>query len=78
MKIKATYVSVWSGFEVTSNCKIDLTTKEVFDVKQVDIEALDLHELDEEFIRLEDGTEIRNFFYDDFEYVDGQREDEEF
>jgi hypothetical protein len=77
MKTKATYVSVWNGgLEITSPCKIDLKTKEVTDVGQVDTESMDLETLDREFIRLIDGTEIDTFNYDGFEYINGEREDE--
>lgn len=77
--MKATYISVWdNGFEIPSLCDINLDTKEVTNVEIVDVESFELHHLEEEFIRLDDGTEIRDFNYDGYEYVDGQREDEEF
>lgn len=74
MKVKALYISVWDGgFEIASNCEIDLKTKEVTNVEQID--ATDVDFLDEELIRLNDGTEIRDFEYDGDKYIDGQRQD---
>lgn len=34
---KATYTSVWDGgYEITTSCKINMETKEVFDIEIVD------------------------------------------
>lgn len=61
MMIKnATFTSVWDGgYEVTTNCKVDMETREVFDVEvndnADDIEGL--NNLDYEYITI-DGEEF--------------------
>lgn len=36
----ATYTSVWDGgYEVTTNCKVNMGTKEVFDIETVDVDV---------------------------------------
>ncbi len=50
----ATFTSVWDGsYEVTTNCKVNTETKEVFDIEKVDIDA---DVLEYEYVTL-DGNE---------------------
>lgn len=50
----ATFTSVWDGgCEVTTNCKVNIKTKEIFDIEKVDIDA---DVLEYEYITL-DGNE---------------------
>lgn len=69
--IKAgTYTSVWDGgCEVTTNCKIDMETKEVFDIEISDVDADWLEVLDEEYVTI-DGVDypVSRDGYDDTEY----------
>lgn len=61
MMIKnATFTSVWDGgYEITTNCKVDMETRKVFDIEvndnADDIEAL--NNLDYEYITI-DGEEF--------------------
>ena len=58
--MKAKYVSVWDGgVEVKSNCDYNPTNKEVSNIETIDIDGLDI--LDDEYILLPDGTEVRDF-----------------
>lgn len=62
--INATFVSVWDGgIDIRSECKFNPFTGEVTDIEQVDVDELDLDTFEEEFVELEDGTMITNFFY---------------
>lgn len=62
--MKAKYVSVWDGgTTITTNCKYDPKTNVVSDIETSDVEGLDM--LDEEYIELPDGTEIRDFIHED-------------
>lgn len=48
-----TFTSVWDGgYEVTTNCKVDMETHEVFDV-EVAMLKTDLKHLDYEYITLD-------------------------
>ncbi len=61
---KATFVSVWDGgTEVRTNCLYDADTNTAFDIETADVNGLDI--LDEQFIELADGTEIRDFECED-------------
>lgn len=61
---KATFVSVWDGgTEIRTNCLYDAETNTVSDIETADVNGLDI--LDEQFIELEDGTEIRDFECED-------------
>lgn len=52
----AQYVTVWdSGMTVTTSCKVNLKTKEVFDIETLDMPTVEV--LEEEFIRFSNGTE---------------------
>lgn len=51
----ATFTSVWDdGIEVTTNCKINMDTKEVFDVEVAYINDLDI--LEREYVTI-DGVD---------------------
>lgn len=48
----ATFTSVWDGgVAVTTNCKVNLETREVFDIEPVDIDGVDT--LDEEYVTID-------------------------
>lgn len=52
---EATFTSVWDGgIEITSNCKVNLETKEVFNIEKVDVDGLE--NLEREYITF-DGEE---------------------
>lgn len=52
----ATFTSVWdSGYEVTTNCKVNMETREVFDVEKAEVDK-SLEHLDNEYITL-DGVD---------------------
>ena len=49
-----TFTSVWDGgYEVTTNCKVNMETKEVFDIESVDV---DVDILEEEYVTI-DGVD---------------------
>lgn len=51
----ATFTSVWDGgYEVTTNCKVNMATKEVFDVEISDIDTNCLEILDTEYVTIDD------------------------
>ena len=69
----ATFTSVWDdGYEVTTNCKVDMETREVFDIEvndnTEDIESL--NGLDREYITV-DGEEFDVLNADEYEIEDG-------
>ncbi|MCM1333425.1 MAG: hypothetical protein NC084_06390 [Bacteroides sp.] len=42
MAVDATFVSVWDdGIEITSDCQVNMETKEVFNIKRQDVDGLD-------------------------------------
>lgn len=57
--VNATFVSVWDGgFEVATPCKVNMTSGHVFDIEVFEeINADNVEVLDDEYIRLPDGTE---------------------
>ena len=58
-KTKATYVSVWDGdVEIRTDCMYDIDTGTVSDVNGID-------NLNDEYIELPDGTQIRSFYNKD-------------
>ena len=62
--MKAKYVSVWDGgTSITTNCQYDPKTNVVSDIESSDVEGLDM--LEDEYVVLPDGTEIRNFINED-------------
>lgn len=51
----ATFTSVWDGgYEITTNCKVNMETKEVFNI-EISVGTEDLVDnLDEEYISIDD------------------------
>lgn len=62
----ATFTSVWDGgYEVTTDCKVDMETREVFDIAMVEVgESLEI--LDCEYITI-DGEDFDVFSADEVE-----------
>ena len=68
----ATFTSVWDGgYEVTTNCKVDMETREVFDIEMREVDE-SLEHLDNEYITIDeesfdvfsiDEVEDMNFWY---------------
>lgn len=72
--VDAEFTSVWDGgFNVTTPCKVNLSTKEIFDIA-VSIETADtVNELDEEYVTI-NGTKysaIEKGYYDEEAEADG-------
>ena len=65
--IAAEMTSVWDGEStaITTDCKVNLETKEVFDREKVDVEGVD--SLDREYVTLPDGREFPLFEKDEAE-----------
>lgn len=73
--MKAKFVSVWDGgTTVTTNCQFNPKTKVVSDIESSDIEGLDM--LEDEYVLLPDGTEVRNFINED-DYEPSEASDEQ-
>lgn len=68
----AYFTSVWDdGYEITSNCKVNLETKEVFDIELIDDENLeDCDILEHEYITI-DGEDFDVFNKDEYEIEKG-------
>ena len=68
----ATFTSVWDGgYEVTTDCKVDMETREVFDIAMVEVdESLDI--LEKEYVVIDDVE------YPVFQLSDITEEDNEF
>lgn len=49
----ATFTSVWDGgYEVTTNCKVNMETREIFDIEIAEVgDSLDI--LEEEFVTID-------------------------
>ena len=59
---KATFISIWDGCTMLeSDCLIDEETNNVYDIEQIDVSKMDLNVLEDEYVLLPDGTEIREF-----------------
>lgn len=68
----ATFTSVWDGgYEITTNCKVNMETKEVFDIEKTDVDTVKW--LDKEYITIDeenfdvfsvDEVEDGNFWYE--------------
>jgi hypothetical protein len=72
-----TFTSVWDdGYEVTTNCKVNMETREVFDIEMAEVDE-SYEQLDYEYITLDgktyvvynaedgtDGLEETNFWYE--------------
>lgn len=67
----ATFTSVWDGgYAVTTNCKVDMQTKEVFDIEVNDDDDIEeLNGLDYEYITI-DGEDIEVFDINEYELDD--------
>lgn len=62
----ATFTSVWDGgYEVTANCKVDMETREVFDIELREVDE-SLEHLDNEYITI-DGDDFDVFSIDEVE-----------
>ena len=73
MMIKnATFTSVWDGgYEITTNCKVNMETKEAFDIELAEVdESLDI--LEKEYVVIDDVE------YPIFQLSDITEEDNEF
>ena len=57
--MKATYISIWDGIEISSNCEYDKNTNTVSDIDSIDVQGIE--NLQEEYIELEDGSKITDF-----------------
>lgn len=68
----AIFTSVWDGgYEVTTNCKVNMETKEVFDIELAEVdESLDI--LEKEYVVIDDVE------YPVFQLSDIIEEDNEF
>lgn len=66
-----TFTSVWDGgYEVTTNCKVNMETREVFDIEMADCDGFEY--LEKEYITV-DGEE-----YPVFQISDITEDDDEF
>lgn len=67
MMIKnATFTSVWDGgYEVTTDCKVDMETRKVFDIELIEVDE-SLEHLDREYITI-NGEEFDVFSVDEVE-----------
>jgi len=64
--VEAYYVTKWdTGLEVATHCKVNMATKQVFDIEAVDLPELEV--LEAEFIRFLDGNEEDVYTEDDIE-----------
>lgn len=62
----ATFTSVWDGgYEVTTNCKVDMETREVFDIEMREVDE-SLEHLDNEYVTI-DGENFDVFSVDEVE-----------
>ena len=53
----ATFVSIWDDCtEISSKCKVNIKTHEVFDIEMVDVSDYDIDCLTDEFIVLSDDS----------------------
>lgn len=68
----ATFTSVWDGgYKVTTDCKVDMETREVFDIEMSEVdESLDI--LEKEYVVIDDVE------YPVFQLSDITEEDNEF
>ena len=57
---EATFTSVWDGYEITTSCKVNTVTREIFDIEKIDVPTDDdgdeLEILDREYVTV-DGVE---------------------
>jgi hypothetical protein len=61
MTVYATYVSVWDGGgEIRTTCKFDDEDMTVFDIESSNIAGDSVDVLEDEFVELNDGTQLRS------------------
>ena len=69
----ATFTSVWDGgFEITTNCKVNMETREVFDVEMAEGTEDLVNDLNYEYVTIDgenhfvsyNGEEDTEFWYD--------------
>ena len=57
---EATFTTVWDGYEITTSCKVNTVTREIFDIEKIDVPTDDdgdeLEILDREYVTV-DGVE---------------------
>ena len=64
----ATFTSVWDGgYEITTNCKVDMKTKEIFDIEIANGVEDFVEELDYEYVTI-DGEDYPVFSESDEGY----------
>ena len=62
----AKFTSVWDGgYEVTTDCKVNMETRKVFDIELIEVDE-SLEHLDREYITI-DGEEFDVFSVDEVE-----------
>ena len=62
--MNGTYVTIWDGgIEISTSCIFNPDTKVVSDIEIVDVQWLDI--LEDEYVLLPDGTEVRDFINED-------------
>jgi len=62
--INAKYVSIWDGgVEIKSTCTFDVVNNVVSQIESVEVDGLEI--LEDEYVLLSDGTEIRDFINED-------------
>lgn len=71
----ATFTSVWDGgrFEIETFCKVDMNSREVFDIEISDCDADCLNELDYEYITI-DGVDYDVVSSDEIDDYDEEEE----
>lgn len=64
------FTSVWDGgFEITTKCKVNTETREIFDIEVSESTADAVNELDEEYVTI-DGEDYPAANYDDIDEDD--------
>lgn len=64
------FTSVWDGgFEITTKCKVNTETKEIFDIEVSESTADAVNELDEEYVTI-DGVDYSAANHDDIDEDD--------
>lgn len=72
----ATFTSVWDDFtEIDSACKVNMNTREVFDIEKVNVDDYDIDVCTEQFITMPDGNEFSVYCTDSFD-IDELADDE--
>jgi hypothetical protein len=67
MAVDATYSTMWdNGVTVTTRCRFDRASMRCFDIEGADVDGVEV--LEDEYVTLADGTELRAADGVDFEY----------